>query len=277
MTVLVCGRGRVAVDVLQHAAALRAAGAVPARLLACPSDGDAGVDTWQPSLVGAARALGVPVVGPAEVRSDPDLVLLSLEYDRILDVGLFASRRLYNVHFSALPAYRGVYTSIWPILNGEAEAGVTLHEVDAGVDTGPVVAQRRFGLDGAETARSLFARFHAEAARLVAEWYPRLVGGAVRSEPQGGAGASLYRRADLDVERERALTLDRSAAELDRRTRAFYFPEYQTATFGGRAVRACRPTGVPAGSARPGAVVADTGRSAVAVTAGREVVELVWA
>ncbi len=273
MTVLICGRGRVAVDVLQYAVARQAAGFDDVRLLACPSRGDAGVDTWQPSLVAAAQALGVPLVDIQKFRDEPDLLLLSLEYDRIIDTEAFASTRLYNIHFSALPAYRGVYTSIWPILNGEAESGVTLHAIDPGVDTGAIVAQQRFPLAATETARTLFERLHTEATSLVTAWLPGLIAGEIETTPQTENGASLYRRSGLDLERARVLDLSQSAQEMDRRVRAFYFPEYQTATFHGQGVRACRDTGQ---TAAPGRVLVETSRSAIVSAQDGRVVELVW-
>ena len=86
--------------------------------------------------------------------AQPDLLFMSVEYDRIIKPALFASSRLYNVHFSLLPKYRGCNTAVWPILNGEAEHGVTLHEIDAGIDSGPIVAQRSFPIDGMTSRQS---------------------------------------------------------------------------------------------------------------------------
>ncbi len=274
MTILICGRGRVAVDALQHAASRHAAGLGSHRLLACPSGGDDGVDAWQPSLVAAAKALDVPIVAVADVQDDPDLILISLEYDRIIDTSKFASTRLYNIHFSALPAYRGVYTSIWPLLNGETEAGVTLHVIDPGVDTGAIVAQRRFPLAKQETARTLFDRFHLEGTELIVEWLPLLVAGEVSSEPQSEQGASLYRRSDLDVSSARQIDLSQTAEEMNRTARAFYFPEYQTALFRGQGIRACRRMGE---RAQPSTILAETSRSIVVSASDGEVVELIKA
>ena len=274
-TVAICGRGRVAVDALQHAVVLNEAGVAPATVVACPSGGDTGEDDWSPSLVRAARELGIPTADVDDLAERPELVLLSLEYDRILRVDAFASRRLYNLHFSALPAYRGVYTSIWPILRGETYAGVTLHQIDAGVDTGAIVAQRTFPLASRETARTLFERFHSEASVLVHAWYVRLVAGPVASTPQPAEGASTFLRASLDIETQRALNLTMTADELDRRTRAFYFPEYQTAVFQNRPVVRCHRVSPPVGDTQAAGVIAETERSTLVSAADRTLVELV--
>lgn len=60
-----------------------------------------------------------------------------------------------NVHGSLLPAYAGARTLSWVIVQGEKESGVTVHQVDAGVDTGPILLQKSFPLSPFETIRSL--------------------------------------------------------------------------------------------------------------------------
>src|SRR5688500_5774692 len=177
--------------------------------------------------------LGVPVVALDTLESDPDIVLVSLEYDRILPVERFASSRLYNIHFSALPRYRGVYTSIWPILNGETTVGVTLHYMDAGVDTGAVIAQRTAPLPHYLTARRLYDVFMDEGLALVREWRPGLLATIPAAQCQHGGDATSYNRRSLDLRRISVdLTQDRD--EICRLVRAFFFPEYQLPTVNGR-------------------------------------------
>ena len=226
MTVLICGRGRVAVDVLQYAVARQAAGFDDVGSSLVPRE------AMQASTRGSRRSWLRPRLRRAsrrhpEVSGRTGSAALSLEYDRIIDTEAFASTRLYISTFPALPADRGVYTSIWPILNGEAESGVTLHAIDPGVDTGAIVAQQRFPLAATETARTLFERLHTEATSLVTAWLPGLIAGEIETTPQTENGASLYRRSGLDLERARVLDLSQSAQEMDRRVRAFYFPEYE--------------------------------------------------
>lgn len=72
-----------------------------------------------------------------------DLIFISLEFDKIVNPDLFKDARLYNIHFSLLPSYKGMYTSAIPILNGEEMVGVTFHEIDKGIDTGNIIAQKK--------------------------------------------------------------------------------------------------------------------------------------
>jgi methionyl-tRNA formyltransferase len=202
-------------------------------------------------------------------------VLFSLEYDRILKVDRFASQRLFNIHFSALPRYRGVFTSIWPILNGETESGVTLHRIDPGVDTGDIIAQRRFPLSSHLTARQLYDLYEDEAGVLFAEWFTRLLEEDPPGTAQDSDQASYYDRASLDLSSVE-VDLNRSAEQVCRFVRAFTFPEYQLPTLNGRAIRSC---GVIPGRSdgRPGRMLRRSPVSSSYVVADGQMVELVWA
>ena len=227
-TLCIAGKSQAAVDVLNGSLGLAD------RVVCLPTRGDDGVDDWQPSLRRAAADRSIEIVSLDWVMAQPDLVFVSIEYDRILRVAGFASRRLFNLHFSLLPKYRGCNTAIWPILNGELEHGVTLHEIDAGIDSGPIVAQRAFPIEHM-TSRQLYGRCLEAGAELVLEWLPRLLSGDYVTTPQDEAVATHYPRAALDYGLKE-IDLDEPAAIVMRRIRAFTFPEYQHPTFGGRPI-----------------------------------------
>ncbi|HEY0326289.1 MAG TPA: formyltransferase family protein [Allosphingosinicella sp.] len=227
-TLCIAGKSQAAVDVLNGSLGLAE------RVVCLPNRGDDGVDGWQPSLLRAAAVRDIEIVSLDWAMAQPDLVFVSIEYDRILRVGAFASRRLFNLHFSLLPKYRGCNTAIWPILNGEREHGVTLHEIDAGIDTGPIVAQRAFSIDRM-TSRQVYGRCLGAGAELVLEWLPRILSADYVATPQDEAVATHYPRDALDFGLKE-ISLDEPAAIVMRRIRAFTFPEYQHPTFGGRPI-----------------------------------------
>lgn len=74
---------------------------------------------------------------------------------------------ILNLHTSYLPWNRGAYPNVWSILDG-SPAGVTLHRVDAGWDTGPIIAQRRVPVEPWDTAGTLYEKLIATGAELVA-------------------------------------------------------------------------------------------------------------
>ena len=74
----------------------------------------------------------------------PNLIFISIHYDKIIKIENFKTKNLYNFHFSLLPKYKGMHTGAHPIINGENYSGVTLHKIDNGIDTGDVIDQIKF-------------------------------------------------------------------------------------------------------------------------------------
>lgn len=235
-TVVIAGKNRVAVECLKD---LLSRGLVsPEKVRVLPVSSDSGEDDWQPSLRKFARQVGIQTIGVADL-SERKGIFVSVEYDRILHPSRFPEWQFFNIHFSALPAYKGCWTAILPILHGAKETGVTLHEMDAGIDTGPIIDQVKFRLDDKVTAKCLYSRLMVKAVKIFARNIESLVNDCWIAQPQPEMGASYFSRADLDVgqtEIDLSLTFD----EIDRKVRGFYFPEFQTATLNGLPIRSVR-------------------------------------
>lgn len=273
--IVICGKGRIAAAALSFTVHHLASQGLDCRVSACPNREDKGYDTWQESLSRAADLLEVEKVTPAMVADVADLVLVSLEYDRIIPVDRFRSRRLFNIHFSALPKYRGVFTSIWPLLNGESSVGVSLHYMDAGVDTGDVIDQLPIPVAEQTTARQLYDLYMDGGLTLFRKWLPALLTSVPSATPQDGSNATSYNRASLDL-RTVEVPFAADAEAVCRFVRAFTFPEYQRPTARGRAVRSCAR--LPATTAAsPGTVLHSTCYSSAVATGGGGVVEIIWA
>jgi methionyl-tRNA formyltransferase len=117
----------------------------------------------------AARARGVPVRRVRDFNAPealelarsaaPDLVV-SVYFNQILGREALALARLgaINVHPALLPSYRGVSPVFWALANGEHEAGFTVHAMDAGVDTGGILAQVRESIRPEDSEHSLYLR-----------------------------------------------------------------------------------------------------------------------
>jgi len=101
---ILAGKTRLAVECLFYVIDQKIAS--PREITAIPVASDQGIDTWQPSFRKAAISRGVPVV-PVEHAKQLDGIFISLEYDKIVRSNEFRSRLMLNVHFSALPAYKG--------------------------------------------------------------------------------------------------------------------------------------------------------------------------
>lgn len=146
----------------------------------------------------AAQARGIEVRQPVKLRDGAVaswLQSLSLDvaivvaYGRILPKAVLDAPRLgcLNVHASLLPRHRGAAPINWAIMAGDTETGVTLMQMDEGLDTGPALADRKVTIGPDETSAELTARLSALGASLVREELQRYLDGALTPMPQDHA------------------------------------------------------------------------------------------
>jgi methionyl-tRNA formyltransferase len=176
-----------------------------------------------------ALALGLPVESPEKSRA-PEFVarlrsldldaLLVAAYGQILSVAVLESARRggINLHGSVLPRWRGAAPIQRAILAGDTETGVTLMQMDRGMDTGDIIAVRRTPIGPDETYGELQARLADLAAGMAREWMPRVVAGDYPREPQDDAPATLAAKVTKE---EAGLDFGRAAAAEYARFRAF--------------------------------------------------------
>jgi methionyl-tRNA formyltransferase len=198
---------------------------------------DKGVNTWQPSLKLAAKEHLVREVGLAEIYHLEDLLFISLEFDRLIKPKLFRSKALFNIHFSALPAYKGMYTSVHPILNGEDFSGVTLHKIDAGIDTGDIIDQIIIPIGSNTTAGELYRLYLDHAFILFKNNIKSLTGNNYAANKQGKTKSSYFSKNSIDFSNIK-IDLNKTAFEMHNQFRAFIFREYQLPEY--RGYKICR-------------------------------------
>ncbi|MFN0084295.1 MAG: methionyl-tRNA formyltransferase [Blastocatellia bacterium] len=163
-----------------------------------------------------ALAHGIEVHQPAKIRTpearaqfepmlrEADAVVVAA-YGRILpDWMLAAPRRgCINVHSSLLPKYRGAAPINWAIANGETVTGVTIMQMDAGLDTGPMLRSRSLPIGEPETAAELTPRLAELGAALLVETLNYQERGAITPTPQNDADATfapILRREDGQID-----------------------------------------------------------------------------
>ena len=99
-----------------------------------------------------------------------------------------------NIHGAKLPEYRGASVLQWAIINGETETAVTLHYIDDGVDTGPIIGQRPVPISESDTSWTVRDRIIEETVVLLETYLPKLVRGPVPAQPQDGSRAAVWPR-----------------------------------------------------------------------------------
>jgi methionyl-tRNA formyltransferase len=177
----------------------------------------------------AALELGLPLVQPEKLRAPevmqqlrdwaPDLIVVAaygqILRQEVLDLPHFSC---VNVHASLLPRWRGAAPINAAILAGDAQTGVTIMIMDAGVDTGPMLTQRALPIAPEDTAGSLFEKLAALGGKLLLETLPKYLSGEIQPQPQPDEGATY---APMLKKEDGLLDFSLPADELARKVRAF--------------------------------------------------------
>ena len=177
----------------------------------------------------AAVRLGLPVLQPNSFRSReaqaelaayaPDVIAVAA-YGRLLPPAVLnlPAHGCLNIHPSLLPRHRGPSPVVSAILDGDSVTGVSLMLLDEGMDTGPVITQREYVLDGTETAGDLTGELFEAGADLLVESLNPWVDGRLEAVQQDESRATVTRKLERsDGRADWQLT----ALELERRRRAF--------------------------------------------------------
>jgi methionyl-tRNA formyltransferase len=150
----------------------------------------------------AAAGLGIRVLQPERIRRSPNPELIaSFSPELMVVVGYgqlipqtiidIPKHGILNVHASLLPKYRGAAPIQWAIANGETRTGVTIMQIDAGLDTGDMLLAQALNIGPDETAPELSARLAAIGAELLLEAIRRIEDGSVHREKQDAGEATL--------------------------------------------------------------------------------------
>ena len=188
-----------------------------------------GRDLKAPPVKTLALELGIPIMQPERVRLPeameqlrawaPELIVVAA-FGQILrkDVLELPHYGSINVHASLLPRWRGAAPINAAILHGDEETGVTIMQMDVGLDTGPMLSQRSIRLNREDTAGSVFDRLSTLGADLLLETLPDYLAGKLTPVPQPEEGVTY---APMLKKEEGRLDFSHDVLELERRVRAF--------------------------------------------------------
>lgn len=233
MKICIAGIGNIAVDAADYV--LNELGCDKEHLLILPTGSDCGQNTWQRSLKKWALINGIKIVELENIYNEKEMTFISLHFDRIINPNKFLTDKLFNIHFSNLPTYKGCFTSIHPIIRGENKSGVTLHCIDAGIDTGDIIAQDIFDIDINDTARNLYQKYLDNGFNLFKNTIDDLIENRYRKYRQSNLNSSYYSRGSIDFSKV-AIDLKKTSFEIHNQVRAFIFPEYQLPKINGKAI-----------------------------------------
>jgi methionyl-tRNA formyltransferase len=229
-----------------------------------------------------ARARGIAVAEPSRLSDDllhESLIGTGLDVLAVAAYGLLLPPAVLtwprygciNVHASLLPRWRGAAPIQRALLAGDGETGTTIMQMDAGLDTGPMLDAVRVRIDPRDSSGTLEQKLAAAGSRALVGVLRRLAAGdPVLGTPQPESGATY---APKIAKAEAAIDWNSDATTIDRQVRAFDPAPGAFTTLAGRAVKIWRAEPDAARGTPPGTVL-ETGPAGILVACGRGSVRL---
>jgi len=187
-----------------------------------------GRELKSPPVKTLALALNIPILQPEKLRTpeamsqlqewNPDLIVVAA-FGQILKKNVLELPRYgcINVHASLLPRWRGAAPVNAAILAGDEEMGVTIMQMDIGLDTGPMFVKRAIRIKPDDTTGSILGALSTLGADLLLETLPEYVAGNLKPVPQPAEGTTY---APMLKKEDGLLDFTRPSVELERRIRA---------------------------------------------------------
>ena len=186
-----------------------------------------------PSVIDTCQKLEIPYslenISNAKLPFNPD-VICSIYYRYIIKKAVIDSccGKIFNLHPSLLPKYRGCSSLTWAIVNGDSETGFTYHFIDEGCDTGPIILQQPIKIEQWDTQQTLYLRTIFESMKYFQKAFNIVVDG-IAGKPQTGESSYYRRGCPHDGEIDPSWRIEYIA----RFIRALNFPPYPPAKFNG--------------------------------------------
>ncbi len=176
-----------------------------------------------------ALKYGIPVLQPKRVRAEetvqalseiPADIIVVVAFGQIIPKSILEMKKYgcINVHASLLPAYRGAAPIQWAVVDGLKETGVTIMQMDEGLDTGDMLTKVIVPLEEKETGGSLFDKLSAAGAKLCVETMGLIEQGEVTPEKQGETTTEYAKMITKDLGK---IDFSKSAEEIERLIRGF--------------------------------------------------------
>ena len=147
-------------------------------------------------------------------------VVISVKYDKIFGKEITQAKKCFNFHPAPLPKYKGVGLASWLLINEEEKGGVSLHQINEGIDTGPIIEVREFLISDEDSAKSIVIKSEKMILKMFQDWYNNLLRGDFPSTPQNPKEGKQYTKKDLQ-----------KAKDLTNYIKAFYFPNKEPAYY----------------------------------------------
>lgn len=187
-----------------------------------------GKEMQYPPVKECALRYGLPVLQPVKIKTaeaiealrqyEADIYIVAafgqILSQEILDIPQYGC---VNIHASLLPKYRGAAPIQWAILEGETETGITVMQMNAGLDTGDMLTKKTVQITAADTGESLHDKLSRAGAELIVETLPLIEQGKITPQTQDDTQSSYARMLNKSMG---CIDWNKSAVEIERQIRA---------------------------------------------------------
>lgn len=221
--VCIAGKNQCSVDFLRFISSK-----IPKNnILVLPNKNDLGKDDWQPSLKKYALKNKFKITNISNLYKIKNLVFISIEYENLIKIEKFLSKELFNFHFSLLPKYRGCHTNFFQIFNGEKYSGVTLHKIDSGIDTGPIINQIKFKININTNAYENYFILMKKSVILLKKNFINILQEKYKSQKQKKNKGSYFSKKSVNYKTMKIFNINKIDLIYFNKIKAFIFPPFQ--------------------------------------------------
>ena len=196
-------------------------------ILVLPNKSDKGKFTWQPSLRSYAKRNNFKITNLKSLYKIENLIFISIEFEEIINLKNFKSKELFNFHFSLLPKYRGCHTNFFQLYFGERNSGVTLHKIDNGIDTGPIISNIKFKININDNALVNYKRLMKSSFLLYKKNFVKIIKNNYKEKKQNNKRSTYFSRSSVNYDKMKHFSIKNMNLKFFHMIKAFIFPPLQ--------------------------------------------------
>ncbi len=176
---------------------------------------------WQPKTCNEPKFI-------KDIKKENPEIIFSFSYNKIIKEDFIKIPRLgiFNFHFAELPKNRGCLPVVYALASNDESIGVTFHQIDKGIDTGPIIDQRLIKITSRDTAHSLYFKCVKVAKKMFVKNFELIIKGQIKKIPQKLNEGSYHKQV---YPQNRWINWHARAGEIDRFIRALTFTGYPAA------------------------------------------------
>lgn len=209
-------------------------------ILVLPNKSDKGKLTWQPSLRSYAEKNNFKITNLKSLYKIENLIFISIEFEELINLKNFKSKELFNFHFSLLPKYRGCHTNFFQLYFGEKNSGVTLHKIDNGIDTGPIISNIKFKININDNALVNYKRLMKSSSLLYRKNFVKIIKNNYKEKKQNNKRSTYFSRSSVNYDKMKHFSIKNMNLKFFHRIKAFIFPPLQLPVVNSKLVKNIR-------------------------------------